>query len=414
MIKTVDACQSCGSRDLESVIHLGWQPPCNALRDHSDPPLVEERYPLEMLHCRKCGLAQLSTVLPKEVVFPTSYPYTSSTTRILRENFRDLANEYVSKIIGGQPMVKPKVVVDIGGNDGNLLGHFDDARFQKVNITPEDVGHLSREKGCTLVQDYFGKAAVDAVLGVFGKADLVTATNVFAHVDDVHGFVDQVLRLLAIDGHFCVEAHYLPALLRGTQYDTIYHEHLRYYSLTSLTRLLNQHGLMLLAAKEIPTHGGSIRAWFARGSFDVHSREGAKIILEEIEFFDRNPFKQFRENVAATKASLWRAIYQHYGRRFYGVGAPSRATVLVNYTGLDHNVVREVFEAPGSHRIGKAIPGTRIKVTEEPGPRDHVWLNGNTALVLLSHHVADELTDSIRKKGFAGPIITPLPTVRWS
>ena len=192
-------------------------------------------------------------------MFPYSYPYTSSTTKILRENFADLYKE-TKKIIY---LRSKDLVIDIGSNDGNLLSNFKD--FHKVlGVTPEKIGKLAIKKGIPTIIDYFDNKTVKKILLKHGKAKIITATNVFAHIDNINQIVKNVLRTLDNDGIFITESHYLLPLIKTVQYDTIYHEHLRYYSVQSLNYLFKKHNLEIIHTKEISTHGGSIRVYAAR------------------------------------------------------------------------------------------------------------------------------------------------------
>jgi len=255
----VEKCQICDNTDLESIIFLGYLPPVNKMNIIGDKPHEQPSYPAELLYCPKCHLVQLGLVVDAKVLFPAEYPYTSSTTKILRDNFAELYTE-CSEIID---IDKEDLVVDIGSNDGNLLSNFKDAH-RVLGITPEDIGKIAIERGIPTILDYFCEEVVDKVLAEEGKAKIITATNVFAHIENVHDVLKGIMNLLDEDGVFISESHYLLPLLETLQYDTIYHEHLRYYSLHSLKNLLESHGLEIFHAKGIPTHGGSIRVYAAR------------------------------------------------------------------------------------------------------------------------------------------------------
>ena len=192
-------------------------------------------------------------------LFPAEYPYTSGTTRILRENFAELYRECISLLQPGSD----DLVVDIGSNDGTLLSNFKD-NHRVHGIEPTGMGKLAGERGIPTTIAFFGKETAQHVLNEQGPAAIVTATNVFAHMENIHEIVEAILLLLGDNGVFISESHYLMSLIETLQYDTVYHEHMRYYSLTSLKNLLAIHGLEVFHAKRIPTHGGSIRVYAAR------------------------------------------------------------------------------------------------------------------------------------------------------
>lgn len=396
----VTECQACGCRDLEQVIHLGYHPLCNDLRPVSEPSRPFTTYPLELLRCPKCTLVQLGYVVPSEELFGASYPYTSSTTRILRENFADLRAEL------GLFLGEKDLIIDIGGNDGNLLSNFTDT-CRTLNVTPEDIGKLGEERGIPHLQAYWGKDAAKQVIAKHGKAKVVTATNVFAHVPDLHQFLDSVLDVLTPDGLFIVEAHYLGAMIDGLQYDALYSEHQRVYSVESLSYVCAQHGLELVSGKRIPTHAGSIRCTFAR------KKNGRKVC----EFGDNWALSLdwFAQQVPQTKTAFWAMQnddewhtrdYPYFGKaRIYGVGSPSRASTFISYVGIDANVMQCVCEIDGSHKLDKFMPGTRIPVVEE----SRLFNDQPEYALLLSWHIADELMPKLRARGFTGKFIRPLP-----
>ena len=399
----VTACQICGSTELKSVLFLGFLPPVNLMQKAGQALSEEPAYPAELLHCERCGLAQLGLVVSAEVLFPAEYPYTSSTTRILRENFAELSEE----VRGLYGLDANDLVVDIGSNDGNLLSNFKD-HARVLGITPEDIGKIAVERGIPTLFQYFGPAAVAEVLKTQGKAKVITATNVFAHIDKVHDVVKSITELLADDGVFISESHYLMPLLETLQYDTIYHEHLRYYSLESLGHLFEMHGLEIIHVKPIPTHGGSIRVYTARKGSRMALPSVHQAIEREKSFgINGERLAEFRQRVVASKLnllSLLRTI-RAQGKRIDAISAPSRASTLVNYVGIDDAMIDRVLEIDGSHKIGNYLPGTRIPIVAEKAlfedPPDYA--------LLLSWHIAEELMPKLRQKGFRGQFIVPLP-----
>lgn len=402
----VTSCQICDNDELDSVLFLGFLPPVNLMQKAGQALSEQPAYPAELLHCKRCGLAQLGLVVSASVLFPAEYPYTSSTTRILRENFAELSEE----VRGLYGLSSNDLVVDIGSNDGNLLSNFKD-HARVLGITPEDIGKLAVARGIPTLFTYFGKAAVDEVLKTQGKAKLVTATNVFAHIDQVHEVVRSINDLLADDGIFVNESHYLMPLLETLQYDTIYHEHLRYYSLESLAYLFDMHGLEIIHAKPIPTHGGSIRVYAAKkGSRQVLPSVAAAFEKEKSFGIHAERLAEFRQKVVKSKLdllSLLRGIKAE-GKRVDAISAPSRASTLVNYVGIDDAMIDRVLEIDGSYKIGNYLPGTRVPIVSEKA----LFEDQPDYALLLSWHIAEELMPKLRAKGFAGKFIVPLPEPR--
>lgn len=402
----VDRCQVCDSADLEQVIFLGYLPPVNTMPAIGAIPQEQPGYPALLLRCKQCSLVQIGLIVDPQVLFPPEYPYTSGTTKILRENFADLYQES-APLIGLRP---EDLVVDIGSNDGTLLSNF--APHHRVQgIEPANVGNLGNERGIPTLISFFNAEAAAKVLQDKGPAKVITATNVFAHIEDIHAVLDALLSLLADDGVFISESHYLYSLVETLQYDTIYHEHLRYYSLQSLSYLLEMHGLKVFHARRIPTHGGSIRVYAARPGHYADQPSVARI-LEEERSADLNSeqLQAFKRRVVLSKMHLHALLadVKAQGGRIYGIGAPSRASTLINYVGLDDGILDYVLEVKGSYKVGKYIPGTLIPVVDEA----RLFEDQPDYALLLSWHIADELMPKLTAKGFKGGYIVPLPEPR--
>ncbi len=401
----VERCQVCDWPQLEPVLFLGYLPPVNTMHAIGARPSEQPAYPAQVLRCPKCSLVQLGLVVDPAVLFPPTYPYTSGTTRVLRENFAELAREVASLY----PLEPTDLVVDIGSNDGTLLSNFAD-RGPVLGIEPTNAGRLAVEAGIPTYISFFNRSTVRRIVAEEGQAKLVTATNVFAHVENVHEVVESVLELMHDDGLFVTESHYLLPLVRTMQYDTVYHEHLRYYSLASLKHLLEMHDLEVVHAKAIPTHGGSIRVYASRkGKHPVRDTVAAMLTAEAPELTAQK-LKDFARKVVHTKLGLCKLLQdvKSKGQRIYGVGAPSRASTLVNYVGIDEGVVDCVLEIHGSHKIGKYMPGTLIPVLEET----KLFEDQPEYAMLFSWHIADELIPKLRQRGFKGKFIVPLPEPR--
>ena len=267
----VECCQVCGHAPLDDVLSLGYMPPVNQMVRIGVVPRQQPWFPTNLLHCRNCELVQLGLAVDPVIIFPPDYPYTSGTTKLLRDNFADLARESAAMLGLG----KDDLVVDIGSNDGTLLSNFKEAGHRVLGIEPTDVGAIANQRGIPTLKRYFGPEVAREVKREHGPAALVTAANCFAHIEDVHAIVDAIGEMLQPDGVFISELHYLMGLLDTLQYDTIYHEHLRYYSLASLKHLLEMHGLEVFHARPIPSHGGSIRVYAARrGTHPMQQQRG--------------------------------------------------------------------------------------------------------------------------------------------
>ncbi len=403
----VECCQVCGSTRLDNVLSLGYMPPVNQMVPIGQVPRQQPWFPTNLLHCRDCDLVQLGLAVDPVIIFPPEYPYTSGTTKLLRDNFADLQRESAALLgLGSNDLV-----VDIGSNDGTLLSNFKNGGQRVLGIEPTDVGDIANSKGIPTLKRYFGAEVAREVKAAHGPASVVTAANCFAHIEDVHAIVDGIVEMLAPDGVFISESHYLIGLLDTLQYDTVYHEHLRYYSVTSLKHLLEMHELEVFHARPIPSHGGSIRVYAARrGARPVQDSVRHMLAGEPRGEALAKRLVAFRRDVVLSKLRLLSMLRElkETGARIAGISAPSRASTLVNYVGLDQGIIDYVCEIPGSLKIGKCMPGTQIPVVDET----QLFSDQPDCAVIFSWHIADELAPKLRAKGFRGRLITPLPEPR--
>jgi hypothetical protein len=401
----IERCQVCDDANLESVLFLGFLPPVNMMPAVGSVLADEPWFPAEMLYCPTCHLAQLGYAVDPRVLFPPEYPYTSGSTRILRENFADLYRDARQRVgLGANDLV-----VDIGSNDGTLLGNFAQGGHRVIGIEPSLTAKIAEGRGIPTLMTFFDAAAVEQVKQQAGAATIVTAANVFAHIHGVHQVMDLIEELLAPEGVFISESHYLADLVDTLQYDTIYHEHLRYYSLTSLKYLFETHGFRIIAATRIPTHGGSIRVYATKSATRPVDASVDQLLKQEADLglASNRWIGQFRDRVIGTKLALYELLSQlRIGRdSMYGIGAPSRASTLINYVGLDDGLLSCVLEIASSKKVNKYVPGRKIPVLDEV----KLYADQPPYALLLSWHIKEELATNLKRKGFRGDFIVPLP-----
>jgi hypothetical protein len=403
----VEQCQICGSDKLDAVLSLGYMPPVNQMVPIGQVPRQQPWFPTELLHCRQCELVQLGLAVDPVIIFPPEYPYTSGTTKLLRDNFADLYAES-SSMLG---LKADDLIVDIGSNDGTLISNFQKGGHRILGIEPTDVSKIAHDRGIPTIQRYFGLDTAKDVKAKHGPASVVTAANCFAHIEDVHAIVEGIVEMLGDKGVFISESHYLIPLLDTLQYDTVYHEHLRYYSLGSLKYLLEMHGLEVFHARPIRSHGGSIRVYAARkGAQKIQDSVAKMLATEPRGEAMAQRLARFRDDVVLSKLRLMSMLrdLKEKGARIAGISAPSRASTMVNYVGLDEGIIDYVVEIQGSLKIGKCMPGTGIPVVDEA----KLFADQPDAALIFSWHIADELAPKLRAKGFRGQLITPLPVPR--
>tara|TARA_B100000674_G_scaffold151632_2_gene120748 strand:+ start:12479 stop:13624 length:1146 start_codon:yes stop_codon:yes gene_type:complete len=373
-------------------------PPINA------SPVEEPSFPLELLRCDDCGLVQIGLEVSQEILFPESYPYLSGSTRILRDNFAQQYQE-VQDVVG---LEEDDLVIDVGSNDGTLLYNYLLGGHKVLGIEPSQAADVAIKQGINTEKTYFGLETAHRVREKFGTAKVVTACNVFAHITDVHAVVDGIVNMLSEDGVFVSESHYLTDLVETLQYDTIYHEHLRYYHLGVIKSLLEAHGLEVFHVNRIPTHGGSIRVFAGRkGQRKVLPSVNACLLREEeLGINSGAGLADFRARVIRSKLDLYAMLapIKAAGHRIYGIGAPSRGSTLINYLGLDDGILDAVMEVSTSHKLNKYMPGTRIPVLDER----KLYEDQPEYALFLSWHIAEELAPILRRNGFKGKFIVPL------
>lgn len=383
--RLVTACDLCGSKALRTVLSLGSSPPTCNMVPVGEPQATEEHHPLDLLFCDDCGLAQLSVVVEPRLVFPPGYPYQSGNSRALHDNFAELAGQVTKRVQG---FVKDDLVVDIGANDGTLLSKFQGCR----TIGVEPTRQVERIKATDAYRAFFDERLARRIVEDHGHAKVVTACNVLAHVEDIHDVMAGIDVLLADDGLLVAENHDLQAVVGG-QWDTVYHEHLRFYDPHSFGRLLQFHGLGAVAWQPIGTHGGSVRAFAVRG---------ARPVVVPRRVYD---FKALAQDAWWARTSIRAATA---GGGVYGIGATARATTIINYCGLDVEDVECVCEVAGSDKIGHYIPGTRIPVVDEA----QLLQDQPDRAVLFSWHLADRIVPKLRERGYRGEIIVPIQNDR--
>ena len=400
--KTITKCQISGANDLKSIVFLGYLPPPTEMKKINSKIEEETFYPADLMYSPSSKLAQLNTIVNKEILFSKNYAYTSSTTKILRENFKELYAD-CKKII---KLNSDDLVIDIGSNDGNLLSNFKN-RHKVLGITPEKMGKIAIKRGIPTLLRYFNKTTANFVLKKYGKAKIITATNVFAHIENVDQLMKNILKILDKNGIFISESHYLVSLIKTNQYDTIYHEHLRYYSLSSLKYLFDKYGLKIIRTKKINTHGGSIRVFATKSKKYKINKNVKKILNSEKKYLNLKTFDKFRKNVFRSKIDLYSILknIKNSNKKICGIGAPARASTLINYIGLDENIIDYVLEIEGSKKIGNYIPGTKIPILSEK----KLFVDQPDFAILFSWHLTAGLKRKLKQKGYKGKFIIPLP-----
>ena len=368
-------CRSCNGKNLIEVISLGDQAWCNNFLQ-KDQLGTEKTYPLTMMMCSDCTLCQLGTTVPKEVMF-SNHTYLSGTTKSLSEHFYQVARRSSESLSGND------LVVDIGGNDGTQLLQYKRIGFNNVlNIeSASNIAKISSNNGIKTINEFFNEEVVDRYN--IHNVSLINASGVFFHLEELHSVIKGIYKSLRNDGVFVVQFMYLLDMLNQGTFDGIYHEHLCYYSLRSISNLLEPYGLYLFDAYHSEIHGGSMIAKFGKKK----PEEEPEILANE-EIISESKLRVFAESVR-----LWRDKFKEQilnlknnGRKIYAFGSPAKGNTLLTYSGLDKSIIDYVFEV-NKMKCGLYTPVTHIPIVYE----DHSLIQDNSRIVLLSWNFADEI-----------------------
>jgi len=400
-------CQICGNKKLESVLDLGHQPIVQAYLTKQQLGKPETTYPLRFCRCRKCGLLQLDYIADPNLVFPKNYPYRTGLTNMLIRNFRELADSLEKK----HSFSKKDLIIDIGSNDGTLLQGFKEKGARVLGVEPTDAAKVANKNGIPTIQEYFTKDTVKKILKKYGKAKIVTATNAFAHIPNPLELTKNIKSVLAPDGVFVSESQYLMDIVEKFEFDTIYHEHLRFYSLKPLIRLFALAGMSLLDAERISSSGGSIRACAATGKKTMSER-AKKLIRREVQagLYDPKSWGRFRAQAINAKNNLLKLLIdlKQRGAKIAGITSSARSNTLLGFAKIDSQILDYSVEKAGSPKIGLFTPGTHIPVFAE----NRLFKDQPDYALVLSWHIGEELMKILRKNGYKGKFIMPLPKAK--
>jgi SAM-dependent methyltransferase len=354
-------CRVCDSQDLVPAVDLGIQPWANHFLKPEEVGL-EPTYPLKVVLCRQCGTAQLDYTVPKETMF-ADHTYLSGTTTTLSDHFRAVAHEIDQKYFSGR---REKAMLDIGSNDGTQLRHYKDLGYDILGVEPAKLpSDIANAAGLTTLRAFFN---LDTARQINREFDVINASGVFFHLEELHSVTDGVRLCLAPDGVFLIQFLYMKRIVENDAFDQIYHEHLLYYNVRTLDVLLRRHGLSLFDAVLSPIHGGSIIAHACHKDRIAPTAHLQKLMDEEdalganklpwYEEFSKRIALRKEENLAFLKSC------RDEGKRVFGLGAPVKGNTLLNFYGIGPDLI-ECLTERNPHRRGLFAPGSHIPVRIE-------------------------------------------------
>src|SRR3989344_804461 len=352
-------CRVCKGRDLVRFLSLGEHPPVDNFtdREHLD---AEKRYPLDVYFCNTCNLVQLLDVVTQEELFHGNYAYFSSASVPLVEHFKSYAEDLKKDVLQ-----KDDLVVDIGSNDGILLQFFVDG-YRVLGVEPSaNVAEVARKKGIETIAGFFTVDMAKQIVKKYGKAKVISANNVFAHIDNLDEIVQGVKELLTDDGVFVSESHYLLDLIEKREFDTVYHEHLCYYSVKPLQHLFGRFGMEVFDVRRVNSHGGSIRVYARRKSGKPLSESVAGLLeLEEkagLHTLERFSGVQREGNAIRDRLVALVRGFRAEGKTVTAYGAPAKSGTLLNFCGFTADDLKYVTDTT-PQKVGLLTPGSHIPV----------------------------------------------------
>ncbi len=404
----IDKCQICNSINLIEVMKLGDQPLANSLiKKLSDENLVQ-KFPVNIIRCKDCGLLQIDYIVDQNKVYHPDYPYLPGITPTVDNEQKELS-DYLYKTLN---LKKNDLVVDIGSNDGSLLKYFKDRGLKTIGVEPTNTAQIANKNGIYTIQSFFNKKITEKIISKNGKAKLLTSTNVFAHMSTLGDVMDGITNLIDDDGYYSFENHYIMEILDKLQYDTFYHEHLRTYSLLSLVKLFEMYNLYLFDAQIVSRYGGSIRCIVSKKEKKKTDRLVKLLKKEKNTLIDNCEltYKNFKNKVEKSKNDLMNLItkLKSDGKTIVAKSCPARAVVLLSYCGLNNKYLDYVAEQPTSLKLNYYIPGTNLKIIED----SILTKNEPDYILLLAWHLSEPIINKWKKRGIKSKFIVPLPEVK--
>ncbi len=391
-VKRISSCEVCGNTTLVPLLNLGFQPMCDDLVP-IDSQAVPQSYPLEVVGCEECLTVHQAYQIEKKLLFPQSYHYRAALTKDVILGMQELVDS-VEQSIGD---LTGKRVLDVGCNDGSLLSIFGARGASTYGIEPTGAAEDARPNAGWIYNGFFDSDSVDAYLAKHAKPDVITFTNVFAHIEDLNGVLDNLLALMMPSTKLVIENHYLGAVVRQKQFDTFYHEHPRTYSFESFRRIAQKLGRNIERVEFPERYSGNIRVFMGPGSsastptVDERGYISAITDMQEMLANARNTTQNELSKLAGKHGPLPAKAF------------PARASILVHCLGLDHTIIDATYERSNSPKVGNYIPGTKIEIRDEAEFLKNRL--GSPVLINFAWHIQKEIQAYMREMGYTGEVL---------
>ena len=396
----IKSCEVCNSFDIKEVLDLGDHALCDDLIKIGDKRR-NKKYPIRVFLCKNCFTAHQYCQPSKKELFPEEYHYRARFTLDVINGMKELVNS-VENFKGNLNGLK---VIDVGCNDGSLLNLFKEKGCKTFGIEPTAAVNDIRDKDHKIMKDFFTIDSSKKLLSNFGKFDLITFTNVFAHINDLDALLKSVENLMHKNTVLIIENHYLGSILEKNQFDTFYHEHPRTYSLKSFINISTKLRRNLSLVSFPKRYGGNIRVFISNKETENKDLKFIKDITKKESKFEKNfnDLSTFINKWKLKKRNEILNLIKENGGPIVGKAFPGRAAILINILELNSNHIRCIFEKPGSKKLGHFVPGSDIPIVSDEILFDNI--NNHKFILNLAWHIPTEIENYLSSKGFKGLLV---------
>lgn len=401
-------CRSCGSTDAAHILDLGQQPLANNLLTPADLAKQEPKFPLRLAVCKSCWLLQIIDLVPPVELF-SEYLYFSSFSDLMLRHAREACDGYMKEF----GLNSQSLVVEVASNDGYLLQNFVKVKVPCLGIEPAaNIAKVAREKGIETLVEFFGQKIASGLVAENRSADLILGNNVFAHAPDTNDFVAGLKTLLKPNGRIALEFPYGADFIEHTEFDTIYHEHVFYFTLTALKPLFERHGLTIFRVQRLPIHGGSLRLFAGHTGARAVEKSATDLLAEEtrkgvnaLAYYEGfgNQVRTIKDDLVALLTKV-----KKEGKSIAAYGASAKGSTLLNYYGIGADTLDFVADR-STYKQGRLTPGTHLPIV----PAEALLQRKPDYTLLLTWNFADEiLAQQKAYRDAGGKFIVPIPKVK--
>lgn len=394
--KLIDSCRLCNATDLKTILQMGTQPPANSLHDKGQIP---DSVPLTLLRCNSCNVLQLHETIEPEYLFK-NYNWVTGTAKAtieFAEKFPKMIEEKIGKV---------KNVLEIASNDGTFLKFFKENNIEVLGIEPAvNIASIAKENGIQTENIFFSLETAKSIKKKYKPFDLIIARNVIPHVENLKSVAEGIYHLLSDGGTLAIEFHYAAEIMDGLQYDSIYHEHIFYFTAQSLKDFFEKNNLFMFDCDKSPLSGGSLIAYFSvkeKGISEALSRLLEKERVNELNL--EKSWLDFAIHVAEHKISMKKLFESTQGESKIAYGASARSSTLMNFCGIDEKIIDYIIDN-SLLKQGKYTPGTNIKIM----PLNSIDVNNYKYIFITAWNFQKEIIESLEQKGYKNKYIIPLP-----